>query len=65
LIDRIKSLFQGDLIMRTPAENRPTDTHRYPVSLQQAAAAIFGVALIDGDENRKMPSPRERQQQQG
>ncbi|WP_171905722.1 hypothetical protein [Sphingobium phenoxybenzoativorans] len=29
----------------------------YSVSLQQAAAAIFGVALIDGEPSRKPARP--------
>lgn len=51
--------------MRTRSENRPTDPHSYPVSLQQAAAAVFGVALIDGEENRKVIARERQPQQQG
>ena len=37
----------------TPVRNGRTAARAYPVSLQQAAAAIFGVAIIDGAPARR------------
>ena len=38
---------------------------RYPVSLQQAAAAIFGISVIDGDYKPDTKRPLGAPQQQG
>lgn len=47
-------------------DKRPTGDlppRPYSISLQQAAAAIFGVALVDGEAREKRSRPKGSQQQ--
>lgn len=52
--------------LRMMADRKTADgvpSRPYSISLQQAAAAIFGVALVDGDMRRKSEKPKGRPQQ--